>query len=166
MKSHPKSTTPSPGGFLRPPGARPEKEFLSRCLQCGQCAQVCIFDCISMGIGFNLFQSGTPRINPHKAPCFLCMRCSGACPSDALEDLPIEKVKMGQAVLDRTQCYTWKQELFCRSCYERCPIKSTAMELSWGEFPIITDQCAGCGVCEHVCPAKAITTIPTRYVNP
>ena len=50
--------------FLRPPGARPEKEFLARCLQCGQCAQVCIFDCIRMRTGFNPFVSGTPEIDP------------------------------------------------------------------------------------------------------
>ena len=62
--------------FLRPPGARSEKEFLSRCLQCGQCAQVCIFDCIRMRTGFNPFMAGTPEINPKQAPCHLCMRCS------------------------------------------------------------------------------------------
>ncbi len=151
--------------FLRPPGARPEKEFLARCLQCGQCAQVCIFDCISMRTGFNFFESGTPQINPKKAACFLCMRCSAICPSDALEDVPIDKVRMGYAILDRSKCYTWKEELVCRSCYERCPIKATAMELKHGEYPVITDQCAGCGVCEHVCPQKAITIYPTRIVE-
>ena len=142
--------------FLRPPGARPEKEFLARCLQCGQCAQVCIFDCISMRTGFNFFQSGTPLINPKKAACFLCMRCSAICPSDALEDVPIEEVRMGFAKLDRTKCYTWTGEIICRSCYERCPIKSTAMKLAHGEYPVITDQCAGCGVCAYICPAGAI----------
>ncbi len=151
--------------FLRPPGARPEKEFLARCLQCGQCAQVCIFDCISMRTGFNFFQSGTPQINPRKAACFLCMRCSAICPSDALEDVPIEAVRMGFARLDRNKCYTWSSGIVCRSCYERCPIKSTAMRLENGEFPVITDRCAGCGVCEHVCPKDAITVYPTRYVE-
>ena len=151
--------------FLRPPGARPEKEFLARCLQCGQCAQVCIFDCISMRTGFNFFESGTPRINPKKAACFLCMRCSAICPSDALEDVPIEAVRMGFARLNRAECYTWSGEIVCRSCYERCPIKSTAMQLVKGEFPVITDQCAGCGVCEHVCPRNAITVYPTRLVE-
>jgi ferredoxin-type protein NapG len=151
--------------FLRPPGARPEKEFLSRCLQCGQCAQVCIFECIFMTTGFNFFLSGTPRIDPKKAPCFLCMRCSAICPSDALEDVPKEKVRMGYAVLDRSKCYTWKEELICRSCYERCPLKATAIVLERGEYPVITDQCAGCGVCEHVCPRKAIVTYPTRFAE-
>ncbi len=151
--------------FLRPPGARPEKAFLARCLQCGQCAQVCIYDCISMQTGFNFFLSGTPRIDPRKAPCYLCMRCGAICPSNALEDVPIEQVRMGYASLDRDKCYTWRQELVCRSCYERCPIKATAMRLEKGEYPVVTDQCAGCGVCEHVCPRQAITVHPTRFVK-
>ena len=151
--------------FLRPPGARTEEEFLARCLQCGQCAQVCIFDCIHMHTGFNFFLSGTPVINPVDAPCHLCMRCSAICPSDALHDIPIEQVRMGFARLDREKCYTWKGLIICRSCFERCPLKGTAIVLDRGEYPVITDQCAGCGVCEHVCPQSAILTIPTRFVE-
>ena len=155
--------------FLRPPGARPENEFLIRCLQCGQCAQVCIFDCIRMRTGFDPFVSGTPEIDPTIAPCFLCMRCSAICPSDALEDVPIEKARMGYATLDKKKCHTWQETseggLICRSCYERCPLKSTAMHLKYGIYPVITDQCVGCGVCEHVCPVKAIKTTPTRFVK-
>ncbi len=151
--------------FLRPPGARPEKEFLARCLQCGQCAQVCIFDCIRMRTGFNPFLSGTPEISPRQAPCFLCMRCSAICPSDALEDVPIEKAKMGFARLTRKKCYTWEGLIICRSCFERCPLKAAAIILEKGLYPVITDKCVGCGVCEHVCPRKAIVTIPTRFVT-
>ncbi len=149
--------------FLRPPGARSEKEFLARCLQCGQCAQVCIFDCIKMRRGFNFFVAGTPEINPKQAPCHLCMRCSAICPSDALHDVPIEEVRMGFAVLDQKKCLTWTETLLCRSCYERCPIKWRAMRLEHGEYPVITDECAGCGLCEHVCPVDAIVVTPTRF---
>lgn len=151
--------------FLRPPGARPEKEFLARCLQCGQCAQVCIFDCIRMRTGFNPFVSGTPEIDPRKAACHLCMRCSAICPSDALEDVPIEESRMGYAKLDKKQCHTWKGFIICRSCFERCPLKGTAMILERGLYPVITDVCVGCGVCEHVCPEQAIVTIPTRFAG-
>ena len=151
--------------FLRPPGARSEKEFLSRCLQCGQCAQVCIFDCIKMRTGFNPFMAGTPEINPKESPCYLCMRCSAICPSDALHDIPIEEVNMGFAELNRDKCYTWTGTLLCRSCYERCPIKWRAMRLDKGEYPVITEECAGCGLCEHVCPVDAIVITPTRFVK-
>lgn len=118
-----------------------------------------------MRTGFNFFVSGTPQIDPKKAPCFLCMRCSKICPSRALEDVPVEKVRMGYAELDRKKCYVWREELVCRSCFERCPLKGSAIRLDRGEYPVITDQCAGCGVCEHVCPRKAITTYPTRFVQ-
>ena len=118
-----------------------------------------------MYTGFNLYLSGTPRIDPKTAACFLCMRCSAICPSDALEDIPIEAVRMGYAELDRGRCYTWNGTYICRSCFERCPLKATAIVQEKGEYPAITDQCAGCGVCEHVCPAQAIVTIPTRYAE-
>jgi len=122
-----------------------------------------------MRTGFNPFVSGTPEIDPTKAPCFLCMRCSAICPSNALEDVPIEESRMGYARLDKNKCYTWQENsdggIVCRSCYERCPLKATAMVLKFGEYPEITDKCVGCGVCEHVCPQKAIKTTPTRFVK-
>ena len=77
----------------------------------------------------------------------------------------IEQVRMGFARLDRSKCYTWREELICRSCYERCPLKATAIVLERAEYPVITDRCAGCGVCEHVCPQKAIITYPTRFAQ-
>jgi NAD-dependent dihydropyrimidine dehydrogenase PreA subunit len=37
------------------------------------------------------------------------------------------------------------------------------MRLEDGNYPVITDECAGCGLCEHVCPADAIVVTPTRF---
>ncbi len=149
--------------FLRPPGARPEPEFLSRCLHCGQCAQVCPYDSIKLRTGFNFFLTGTPQIYPREIPCYLCMRCPEVCPSGALEQLPAESVKMGEARLDRNRCYIWRGQVICRSCFERCPLKGSAIILAKGLYPVITSHCAGCGVCEHVCPQQAITTIPNNF---
>jgi ferredoxin-type protein NapG len=151
--------------FLRPPGARPEKEFLARCLHCGQCAQICPFNCIVLRTGFNLLWggAGTPQIFPQRAPCVLCMQCSGACPSQALQKVDFEEVKLGQSRLDRQVCFTWNKTLLCRSCFERCPKKGRAIVLEGGVYPIITPECAGCGTCEHVCPSQAIVTIPNWF---
>jgi NAD-dependent dihydropyrimidine dehydrogenase PreA subunit len=37
------------------------------------------------------------------------------------------------------------------------------MYLEGGTNPVITENCAGCGLCEHVCPADAIVVTPTRF---
>lgn len=150
--------------FLRPPGARPERDFLARCLQCGQCALVCPYGSIVLRTGFDLLVSGTPQVLPGRVPCYLCMRCPPVCPSGALQPLAMEDVRMGRAELDRGTCYTWQETVICRSCFERCPLKGRAIELERGIYPVITDQCAGCGLCEHVCPRHSITTVPLRML--
>ncbi len=151
--------------YLRPPGARPEKEFLARCLHCGQCAEVCPYNCIALATGFNPFRSGTPRIDPKINPCRLCMRCSAACPSGALEDIPIDKVRIGEAKLNRDRCFTWSGTIICRSCFETCPLKGGAIVLEKGIYPVITERCAGCGICEHVCPIDAVITMPAGLLG-
>ena len=50
--------------FLRPPAARDETEFLSLCIRCGQCANVCPNKCISLhGMEAGLENLGTPKID-------------------------------------------------------------------------------------------------------
>lgn len=151
--------------YLRPPGAKPEQQFLAKCIQCGQCAQICPYRSIKLQTGFNLFVSGTPQIFPRQIPCYLCMRCSPVCPSGALEEVSIYDVRIGKARLDKKSCYTWSNTVICRSCFENCPVKGTAIELERGIYPVITDQCTGCGICEYVCPVKAIVTIPSRFLS-
>lgn len=151
--------------FLRPPGTKPERDFLSLCIQCGQCAQICPYKTIKLRTGLNLLVSGTPQIFPAETPCYLCMRCPPVCPSGALQELDITEVRMGRAKIDRSQCFTWSGLVICRSCYERCPLKGKAIELQKGLYPVITEHCAGCGICEYVCPRKCITTTPARLLG-
>ncbi|MFZ5586175.1 MAG: 4Fe-4S dicluster domain-containing protein [Thermodesulfobacteriota bacterium] len=148
--------------FLRPPGARPEREFLARCLHCGQCAQVCPYKSIRLTTGTDPLTAGTPRILPRAIPCYLCMRCPPACPSGALAPLDIKDVRMGLAEIDRDACLPWSSQIVCRSCFEACPLKGRAIDFKDGMFPVVTALCAGCGLCEHVCPVKAVTTLPER----
>lgn len=68
--------------YLRPPGALPEDEFVSRCIRCGQCSEVCPNRCIK----FFGFENGaasldTPYIIPREKACILCMKCGNACPT-------------------------------------------------------------------------------------
>lgn len=93
------------------------------------------------------------------------MHCPPICPSGALENVPIEESGMGFAVLHKDYCYTYQGTIICRTCFEKCPMRNTALILVDGQFPVITDYCVGCGVCEYVCPKKAITTVPTRRMS-
>ncbi|MBI5520821.1 MAG: 4Fe-4S dicluster domain-containing protein [Desulfovibrio sp.] len=147
--------------MLRPPGARGEREFLKRCIQCGQCGQICPYGSIVFEAGFNPETFGTPRIAPRRVPCYLCMRCPPVCPTEAL--LPVTamaRADMGIARIDKSRCYTYEGSIFCKTCHEKCPLRNQAIVMEKGLFPVITEACVGCGVCENVCPRKAILTIP------
>ena len=152
-----------PLSFLRPPGVVSEKEFRARCISCGRCVAACVFHCIAMTPD-SLFGVETPKVFHRKAPCYLCMKCGPACPTDALHSVPMEKAGMGMAVLDRKSCVDYQKELnlMCWTCYERCPMRGTAIVLANGYRPVIMDTCVGCGVCEYVCPVGAIRVVPSR----
>jgi ferredoxin-type protein NapG len=72
---------------LRPPGALVEQEFLSACIKCGQCVQVCPVKAIKLadigdGVGV-----GTPYIDSRAQACdFSCdgLQCVLACPTGSL----------------------------------------------------------------------------------
>lgn len=89
--------------LLRPPGALDEKEFLSTCIKCGQCVQVCPYHSLSlldMGSGNSI---GTPHLDARNRACYLCdlFPCILACPSGSLNHDITEahQVEMGIAVL-------------------------------------------------------------------
>jgi len=145
---------------LRPPGAAPGGEFGRLCTQCGQCAGACPFRSIVLDVGVNPLESGMPRVEPKRIPCWLCMRCGPACPTGALIPVDKREARMGTAVIDRKRCYTYIGSVLCKTCFEKCPLKARAIELDLGLYPAITKQCVGCGVCEHVCPAQCIDTFP------
>ncbi|WP_428610497.1 4Fe-4S binding protein [Sedimenticola sp.] len=95
---------------VRPPGALKtpdnEREFLSSCIKCGQCVQVCPVSAIKLaeldkGVGV-----GVPFIEPRDQACdFSCdgLQCVLACPTGALThelDYPADS-RMGFARLDQ-----------------------------------------------------------------
>lgn len=72
---------------LRPPGALLEKDFLSSCIKCGQCVQVCPVEAIKLSDAGDGFGIGTPYISPRDQACdFSCdgLQCVLACPTGAL----------------------------------------------------------------------------------
>ena len=153
-----------PNPFLRPPGVVSEQEFRARCISCGRCAAACVFRCITMTPDA-FFGAETPKVFHRSAPCYLCMKCGAACPTKALRRVPMEKAGMGTAVLDTKICVYHQKEarVMCWTCYERCPKRGTAIVLENGYRPLITEACVGCGVCDYVCPVKAISVVPARF---
>ncbi len=96
---------------LRPPGALKdaqlgERDFLSACIKCGQCVQVCPVQAIKLadiGDGFGI---GVPYLEARNQACdFSCdgLQCVPACPTGALThelNYPAE-TRMGFARVDR-----------------------------------------------------------------
>lgn len=152
--------------YLRPPGVISEKDLKARCIACGQCAAVCNYACIVMSPDL-LFGPDTPKVFHRKSPCFLCMKCGEICPTGALRNVPMQGAGMGLAFLDEAKCVDYQEQnaIMCWTCYERCPLKGEAITLQHGYIPAITDECVGCGVCEYVCPTKAISITPSRLLK-
>ena len=93
---------------VRPPGALAESDFITKCIRCNQCADVCENDCIQFVSGGGA--DGTPVIRPREKPCILCMNCTKACPTGALTPIDdgsesiSKSVRMGTAVVDENIC--------------------------------------------------------------
>jgi MauM/NapG family ferredoxin protein len=151
--------------FLRPPGARPETDFASRCIRCGKCSQVCPYKSIKIaGLFDGVAIMGTPVVKAREVPCYLCMKCPPVCPSGALDRNLKQKadVRMGTARINKKECLAW-QETLCRSCYQNCPLFDSAIRMDNELRPVVDEKkCVGCGICENVCPvdAAAITVEP------
>ncbi len=156
--------------YLRPPGALAEEEFLSRCINCGQCGEVCPNRCIKyFGLENGWDSIDTPYIIPREKGCILCMKCGDVCPTGAIQPVKreaqaiLDGVKMGHARVDESLCLSF-QGKSCGVCYRACPLPDIAITVGFMEQPHVTDKCVGCGLCERSCiqMPQAIRVIPDR----
>ncbi|MFA7236670.1 MAG: 4Fe-4S binding protein [Phycisphaeraceae bacterium] len=166
---------------LRPPGARDEAEFLSRCTRCGECMKVCP----THGLQPAVLETGwvgmfAPMLVPRTGYCeYNCHLCSQVCPTEAIAELTLEvkkKVRIGIAEIDRERCLPWATNEACIVCEEMCPVSDKAIRLETvmvevnGEKvelqrPFVCEEsCIGCGICENHCPleGEAAVRVSTR----
>jgi MauM/NapG family ferredoxin protein len=156
--------------LLRPPGVREEKEFLSKCVRCGECLKVCLKAALYPAA----FQAGaeglyTPILLPRLGYCeYNCTLCGQVCPTGAIPDLPVpdkQRAVIGKAVFDKNHCLPFAKQVPCIVCEEHCPIpgKAILFEMVAETLPdgrritlqnprVVDERCNGCGICEFVCP--------------
>ena len=174
--------------ILRPPGAKPEVDFLRMCIKCGQCAEVCPYETLLMAKPGDNKPVGTPYFIPREVPCYMCtdIPCVPICPTGALDKdsvssikddkkiLDIEVAKMGLAIVDEESCIAF-WGIQCDACYRACPMMDKAITLEYkrnertGKHALLipkvhSHDCTGCGLCEHACVTKkaAIFVLPNE----
>jgi ferredoxin-type protein NapG len=142
--------------LLRPPGALPEDKFVNTCSMTGQCVRACPVRAIKQTPPDDSRGGMTPYIEPELQACVICeeLACMKACPSGALNLVPREEIRMGQAVIDYDLCLRVSGD-DCQDCVENCPIGEAAIHLDseHGSVEIEDAGCVGCGKCVMVCPA-------------
>ena len=128
---------------VRPPGALPEDEFLSRCIKCGQCMRICPTNVIHpAGLANGIEGWWTPTLNFRigTSGCqFNCIACGHLCPTAAIRPISLDErlgrnrfadqgpIKIGTAFIDRGRCLPWAMDRPCIVCQENCPVSPKAI---------------------------------------
>jgi ferredoxin len=169
--------------LIRPPGALAEKEFLARCIRCGECMKVCPNNALHP----TLLEAGlegiwTPVLVSRIGYCEpTCVLCTQVCPTGAIWEISqAEKIgssqgdgkkkkpiRLGTAFYDRGRCLPWAMATECIVCEEWCPTSPKAIYLRPADMvdgqgavkavrqPYVDpERCTGCGACEYACPVK------------
>ena len=149
---------------LRPPGALAEKDFLSSCIKCGQCVQVCPVEAIELADILDGAGVGTPFITARAQACdFSCdgLQCVLACPTGALTheiNYPAES-RMGLAELvDESLCLAVQGQGFKGSARGKdFPGKLRFEEVDrWNPIPLADHpfDLELCDLCVRLCPIE------------
>ncbi len=163
--------------LLRPPGVQEEEKFLSTCVRCGICIQVCPTQAIQADLSLSGIEGlFTPILVPRKGYCaYTCNLCGKSCPVEAIPQLSLEDkrvTRIGTAHIDHKRCIAWGEHGNCIVCEEMCPLPHKAISLQQKSFtlaeggavevllPIVDEAvCIGCGICENKCPVEGEAAI-------
>jgi len=135
---------------IRPPGCVEEREFLERCIKCGQCIRVCPTNVLQPAmLEADIEGVWTPVMNFRMGFCQLnCTACGQVCPTGAIQQLSIEQklglgpykkdgpVKLGTAHYDLGRCLPWAKNIPCVVCEEVCPTSPKAIHTEYKKFLI------------------------------
>ncbi len=161
---------------VRPPGTLIDDHKLAlTCIRCGSCMEICPQKIIIPDINNGFPSYGVPALSYNSHYCNeVCNRCTLVCPTNAISPLKIarkQKLKIGEARIDRGKCIAWDAGEACMVCHEFCPYQAIEGKKHRGvNCPVVLpEKCIGCGACESQCPArpqKAIIVhpVPQRFV--
>lgn len=175
---------PPPPKLIRPPGARPEREFLERCVRCGQCSKACPTNVLQPALTTGGLEGlSTPMLVMRFGYCEpSCVACGQVCPTGAIRAVSAEEklgrsgdlgpIRIGTAALDTGRCLPWSAATPCIVCEEFCPATPKAIwveqvterdrhgrEVLLARPRVDRSRCTGCGACEHVCPLRSMPAI-------
>jgi polyferredoxin len=158
--------------LIRPPGSLPEKQFLAKCIKCGECMKACPTNALQPAVT----EAGpegmwTPVLVPKIGYCeYYCSLCSQVCPTGAIKELTIPEktqVRIGTAWINKNRCIPYFLGRPCIVCEEHCPTSPKAIKFvmvdtklpdgttARQKAPVIDlSLCIGCGICENKCPVQ------------
>jgi ferredoxin-type protein NapF len=140
---------------LRPPWSLAERDFLSRCTRCGECANAC-----AAGV-LRIAHDGLPQMDFEHGGCSFCGACVDACDAGALsraaraESRPLPWNLKAQIA---AECLS-VQGIVCALCREQCEARAITLDRLPGVIPrprVNVRACTGCGACVAPCPVRAV----------
>ncbi len=149
-------------GWLRPPFAKPELEFLAACTLCDKCIEACPHDVLfKLPAGLGRLVAGTPAMDLLNRGCHLCADwpCVAACEPEALrlpnhenpeQETPPAAARLARVRIDPNACLPYLGPE-CGACADSCPVPG-ALEWPDGLRPVINGEiCTGCALCREAC---------------
>ncbi|HQL80664.1 MAG TPA: 4Fe-4S binding protein [Spirochaetota bacterium] len=162
-----KKGRPGTAAGLRPPGALPEEDFISRCIRCGNCMKVCPTNLLQpSSIAGRPGAAWSPVLDTRRGYCeYGCNLCGQVCPTDAIRELTLgqkQKFQIGIAVFDKKICLPYAKGENCIVCEEHCPVPEKAIRVKEAVVKgkrvmqpyVVRDLCIGCAICELKCPVE------------
>jgi formate hydrogenlyase subunit 6/NADH:ubiquinone oxidoreductase subunit I len=145
--------------LIRPPAALDEKQFLARCIRCGECMKVCPNNALHPAATEAGWEGiWTPVLVPRVGYCEpSCTLCGQVCPTGAIWEFTSKEkawtgapagalagapagpgaatspIRLGTAFYDRGRCLPWAMATDCIVCEEWCPTSPKAVYLQWAE---------------------------------